>query len=239
MQLKYCLILATIISIFLTPLQGSGQEKKDVLSPDEFETEINELPDEQIVDVRTEEEFSKAHIEDAFNININAPEFDQQVGALDKAKPVMVYCLSGARSAKAAEFMKKKGFRKIYVLKGGMLQWNASEKPVIATQTEGPGMSSHAFQNSIGGDKLVLVDFYAKWCAPCKKMAPDLEAIADENKGKLILLKINVDENSYLIDSLKVNTLPKLMLFKNGKAIWSHEGYMEKSSIEKNVKQQF
>jgi thioredoxin 1 len=221
------------------PLQGAGQEKKDVLSPEEFESKINELPDEQIVDVRTEQEFSKAHIVDAFNININSTEFEQQVGALDKAKPVMVYCLSGARSAKAAEFMKKKGFRKIYVLKGGMLQWNASEKPVITTQTEGPGMSSHAFQNSIGGGRLVLVDFYAKWCAPCKKMAPDLEAIANENKGKLILLKINVDENSFLVDSLKVNTLPKLMLFKDGEAIWSHDGYMEKSAIEKNVKQQF
>lgn len=76
-----------------------------------------------VLDVRTPEEFAAGSIQDAMNINYNAVDFSQQIDALDKSKTYLVYCRSGARSSKAVEIMKEKGFHFLYHLEGGYLAW--------------------------------------------------------------------------------------------------------------------
>ena len=80
--------------------------------------------DIQLVDVRTEKEFNEQHIEQAININIEDVDFEKNIQALDKTKPVYLYCRSGKRSNKAAQKMSSMGFKKIYDLNGGILSWN-------------------------------------------------------------------------------------------------------------------
>lgn len=220
-----------LITVFLGGIMTSAaQAKREKAASQEFEKMIKDLPDEQIVDVRTPEEFSKGYIEGAFNIDINGAEYMQQISALDKSKPVLIYCLSGGRSEKAASFMRKQGFTRVVELDGGLLKWNAAKKPLKMKRAAGNEMSPAAFQEQLGG-KLVLVDFYAPWCAPCKKMAPELQALQEEYGDKLFLLKIDADDNRQLMDSLKIEAIPALLIFKDGKMTWTHSGLAEKEKV--------
>lgn len=225
---------AILTTIVLLP-SAYGQDKEK-LSIDEFEVKLHQTPESQLVDVRTPEEFKKNHVKGALNVNINSDEFEKQVAALDKTKPVMVYCLSGGRSAKAAEYMRKQGFKEVYEMEGGMMQWTAQKKPFEASEKSLPGISVADFEKSIHTDKIVLVDFYAKWCAPCKKMAPWLEELVTQYPDQVKLLKINVDENAVLVKKMKIDTLPTILIYKSGEKVWSKTGLVEKSELEKNIK---
>lgn len=88
-------------------------------------------PDVQLVDVRTPEEFSEGHLENAINIDVSADDFDEKVASLDKEKPVMVYCKMGGRSAKAGTRLKELGFKNITDLEGGITNWTSEEKPTV------------------------------------------------------------------------------------------------------------
>lgn len=233
--MKYIGWILVLISAF--DLQAQTVDKVK-LSSDEFQAKLQQIPEGQVVDVRTPEEFQKNHIKGALNINFNSNDFTSQVATLDKSKPVMVYCLSGGRSARAADYMRKNGFKKVYELEGGMMQWTALNKPYESAAPPSPGMSLDQFDKNLKTDKLVLVDFYAKWCAPCKKMEPWLQELSKQYTGKITLLKIDADENSILVNNLKVDALPTLILYKNGKQVWSKTGLTEKAEIEKNIKAQ-
>lgn len=77
------------------------------------------------------------------------------------------------------------------------------------------------------GSTPVLVDFWASWCGPCVRFAPTLEKIAAENTGKLIVLKVNVDEVDGLAEAWKIAVLPTFMIFKNSTSIDSVTGAVE------------
>jgi rhodanese-related sulfurtransferase len=83
-----------------------------------------------ILDVRTAEEYAQGHLLGAKNIDVNAENFAQKIAALDKRATYLVYCRSGARSARACDQMTALGFSKLYNLEGGMRTWDAAGKPV-------------------------------------------------------------------------------------------------------------
>jgi len=85
----------------------------------------------QLVDVRTPNEFKMGHLNKALNINYYDQDFSTQIGKLNKSKPIYVYCRSGVRSKYSSEILKKLGFKTIYNLKGGILNWNANKLPLI------------------------------------------------------------------------------------------------------------
>ena len=92
--------------------------------------------------------------------------------------------------------------------------------------------SDSTFQDDISSQsKLVLVDFWAEWCGPCKQISPILEEIANE-KDNLNILKLNIDENPVTPQKYNVRGIPTLMLFKDGKLIDTKIGSLPKSSLE-------
>lgn len=107
--------------------QADGVQVLDVAK---YEKKMTQ-PDVQLVDVRTPEEFSEGHLENAINIDVTADDFDAKVVGLDKEKPVMVYCKSGGRSAKASARLKELGFKNISDLEGGITNWTNEDKPVV------------------------------------------------------------------------------------------------------------
>ena len=128
MKLK---VLSLVFLFFgLTSCLKNQADGVQVLDVAKYEKKMTQ-PDVQLVDVRTPEEFSEGHLENAINIDVTADDFDAKVVGLDKEKPVMVYCKSGGRSAKASARLKELGFKNISDLEGGITNWKSENKPVV------------------------------------------------------------------------------------------------------------
>ena len=89
----------------------------------------------------------------------------------------------------------------------------------------------------IKADKLVLVDFWAEWCGPCRMIAPTVDALATELEGKLVVGKLNVDDNPMTTTRYNVRGIPTLLLFKGGSVVESVVGVQDKSSLKRLVEQ--
>jgi thioredoxin 1 len=81
------------------------------------------------------------------------------------------------------------------------------------------------------GDKYVLIDFNAVWCGPCKKLSPILDKVAEEKKDKLVLIKIDADDNPDLLQSKGIEGIPYLELYKEGKLVWSNKGLISEADL--------
>ena len=222
------LVLVSVASLAQTP---------PTLSPDELEKALITQPDYQLIDVRTPEEFGKEHLKNSLNINVKGNEFDKLLTYLDKSKPTYVYCLSGGRSAAAVEKMRAQGFSQVYELNGGILKWKGLNKPVEKSgrAANQPGMSAEAFGQLLETNKLVLVDFGAKWCSPCKKMEPMLEQVRTQYAASLKLVKLDVDENQDLVKSREVTELPTLFFYKGKKLVSKHVSYMDEAALKQLI----
>lgn len=231
---KYIIFVLTAFTIILNSCStGQSQNVKTNLTAVEFAEKIKESPNAPIIDVRTPDEFSGGHIQNAQNIDISGSDFEQQIETLDKSKPVFVYCLSGGRSASAASAMREAGFKEVYELDGGIMKWRGANLPettsLAAAKTT--DMSKADYEKLFDTDKVVLVDFYADWCGPCKQMKPDIEAITNEMADKVTVVRINADDNAALCKELQIDALPTIKVYKNKALTWTNVGFIDKAGM--------
>jgi thioredoxin 1 len=90
-------------------------------------------------------------------------------------------------------------------------------------------------QEVLKSDKLVLIDFYADWCGPCKAFAPTLEKFAEENKDTVKVVKINVDESPNLAGAFQIRSIPTLATMKDGKPLYMATGALPKDKLQQFV----
>ena len=87
------------------------------------------------------------------------------------------------------------------------------------------------FSDIIAQDTMVLVDFSAEWCGPCKMMAPILKELKQKLKHELKIIKIDVDKNQVLAAKYQVRGVPTLMIFKDGKQVWRQSGVIQTNQL--------
>ncbi len=90
-------------------------------------------------------------------------------------------------------------------------------------------------QEVINSSELTIVDFWAPWCGPCRKLGPVLDEVAKDFEGKLKVVKLNTDENLKTAKEYSVSGLPTLLIFKEGKAVERLVGLMPKTTIVSNI----
>ncbi|MBS1683679.1 MAG: redoxin domain-containing protein [Bacteroidetes bacterium] len=232
------MLYAFIISFVLTSCNLFGGQKYQTLKADDFAKKIS-AGAVQLVDVRTPDEYAEKHLKDAVNINFNDDNFIDKIEKLDKTKPVYVYCLSGGRSSKAAALITSKGYSQVYNLDGGLLAWTGAGLPVeTPAGTQGgaaKGLSMDDYLKRTKSDKLVLVDFSAVWCGPCKILKPIVEQTTEANKDKVELLAVDVDKNPAVSDAMHITGIPLLILYKNGKEVWRQLGVTDRATLENQI----
>ena len=93
-------------------------------------------------------------------------------------------------------------------------------------------LTDTTFDETIKGDKPVLVDFWAPWCGPCRAVAPIVHALAVENAGNIVVGKVNVDESQQVASKFGITSIPTLMIFKNGQMVERVVGAQSKAALQ-------
>jgi thioredoxin 1 len=91
------------------------------------------------------------------------------------------------------------------------------------------------FKELINGETPVLVDFYADWCGPCKMLTPIIKEVAGELKGKVKVIKVDVDKNQQAAAAYGIRGVPTMILFKKGQIVWRQSGVMPKEQIIQSI----
>lgn len=190
-----------------------------------------------LLDVRTLGEYKNGHIADAGQLNYYALDFKQKLLLLPKDQPIYLYCNTGYRSQRAAEILVENGYANVYNLEHGIMEWNLQNMPVIIEPDARPDtenkMEPDEFTALIHSGQMVFIDFYAPWCAPCRKMMPMMDSLKTEYQGRVTIIKINVDASKKLAKELGIMGVPYLVLYHKGVPYFSHNGLISRDELKK------
>ena len=118
------------------------------------------------------------------------------------------------------------------------LQKEAAAKAMMSSISEPIVLTDSNFASEVTKYPIMLVDFWAPWCGPCRMVSPIIEQLSREYSGRVAFGKVNVDENQRIAASFGIQSIPTLMIFKGSKAVDVIIGAMPKAQIEMKLKQQ-
>jgi rhodanese-related sulfurtransferase len=189
----------------------------------------------QVLDVRTANEFNGGHISHALQANwMDKTEFADRTQHLDKNQPIYIYCQAGGRSASAQAFLIEKGY-KVINLEGGMSNWKMNGFPVDGGGNI-PQMRMSDMEKVIATNKIVLVDIGADWCPPCRKMLPVLAELKKQPANPFYFLAVDGGNDIEVMKALHSEGLPTVIIFKDGKETWRHQGIVSLEDLNNALK---
>ena len=104
---------------------------------------------------------------------------------------------------------------------------NGNGRPIVLTDS--------TFEDAVIGSPITVVDFWAAWCGPCRMVAPIIDQLAREYSGRVTFGKLNVDENPVVSNAFQIQSIPSLLVFKNGKLVDGLVGAAPKQLIESRI----
>lgn len=104
-------------------------------------------------------------------------------------------------------------------------------KEVNVSELVRPVVSAEFEREVLQAEGLVLVDFWASWCPPCRRLAPVVDALASDYQGRLSVAKVDVDENPELAQRYGIQSIPTLILFRDGRAVDKRLGALPKDDL--------
>lgn len=220
--------LLTLLVIFTREIKAQSPA---LLSLEAFTAKLKQAKEPQILDARSAEEFAQNHIKGAVNVDAKAADYQQKLDGLDKGKPTFVYSIANGRSTVLSRELRAKGFKDVEELPGGLANWIGSGYPIISTTKKGVSLSKAQFDELAASSQLVLVDFGSKYCGACKKLVPVLDSLKANLAFTPKVISIEVYDNTNLAKELKVNVLPTLVLYKNGKEVWKKQGFSSTAQV--------
>jgi thioredoxin 1 len=201
------------------------------LSVRKYKAEATSYKFNNILDVRSLDEFNEGHLAGADNIDWNGSDFDAFVDRYNKSVVVYVYCLSGGRSELAANRLKELGFKKIVLLDCGLMSWRAAGYDLVGKSIVKELLLGDFEKLYKGKSKKILFDFYADWCAPCILMNPILDALEKKLSGDIEVIRINADMNPRLSKEINIGGLPCFLFYHNDSLVWKRLGFIEQSEL--------
>jgi len=227
-----------IILVFTTCLQAQNTSYKNIGTIEFSEIIISNTG--TLLDVRTISEFQNQHLENALQLDYYKLDFKSKLLLLPKDEPIYLYCTTGYRSERAAKILSENGYSNVYNLEKGIMDWNLQNLPTVtepdAVKDTENEWTIENYQKLIQSDTLVFIDFYAPWCAPCRKMMPIIDSLKTEYHGIIKIEKINVDASKQLVKELKINSVPYFVLYKTGNLFFEKNGYITREEIIENLK---
>ena len=118
------------------------------------------------------------------------------------------------------------------------LQKALTSKTTMSSIREPIMLTDSNFKNELSKYPMLLIDFWAPWCGPCKMISPIIEQLAREYTGKVVFGKVNIDENRMITQSFGIQSIPTMIIFKNGKAVDIIVGAIPKAQLETRLHQQ-
>lgn len=234
--MKRLFLLTSALLVLLYSCAQKPSSSLEKVAPANFQEKLKATPDVQLVDVRTPEEFSEGHLKGAKNLDYNSEGFEASLESLQKDKPVMVYCFVGGRSGQAAKLMVQKGFTQVIDMQGGYKKWTEEGLPI---QNPGKALNKEGISetdyNHLTAKGLVLIDFNAPWCPPCRKMKPFMDQLETKMTGSLKVVPLNADENTVMVKKMQIDELPTLLLYKEGKLVMRHIGFIDEANLIKEI----
>lgn len=227
------LIIFISLVLFTFSVSTQNANVKQV-NPDEFQKLITD-PKGVLLDVRTRSEYKNGHISNSGQLNYYTFDFKKKLLLLPKDEPIYLYCNTGYRSERAAKYLVENGYKNVYNLEHGIMDWELQNLPVLvdpdATPDTDNKMEFAEYTKLLQSEEPVFIDFYAPWCGPCRKMMPMMDSLKVEYHQKINIVKINVDASKKLAKELGLKGVPYLALYKNGTLIFSKNGSVAREEI--------
>ncbi len=189
-----------------------------------------------LLDVRTQREFQNGHIENAGQLNYYALDFKKRLLLLPKDEMIYLYCNTGYRSDRAADFLIENGYKKVYNLQHGIMEWERYDFPVMIDPNAQPDTDDKFeikdFETLLAKNELVFIDFYAPWCGPCRKMMPMIDSLKVEYHERIPIIKINADASKRLMRQMELVSVPYLALYRDGHLVFEHYGIISREKLK-------